>query len=177
MSDSRQRIALAVVRLELMTTAVRLAVRAIDPARLDAVRAAGTDGHGNPLRPFAAVGAGEPLRCCLRYAKEGEQIALISFAPFDHPSVWTEVGPVYIHASRCAGYTDTGALPQQLATGPRVLRTYCDDDTMNYDHNTVVADESPIEPLIARLLSEPGVATVHVRTLAPQCFLYAVTAA
>ena len=153
-----------------------LRVHAIDPARLDVVRNTGADGHGNRLRPFAATGQGEPLRCCLRYAEPGELITLISYAPFDHRSVWTEVGPVYIHAARCAGYTTTGRLPEQLAAGPRVLRTYRADDTMNYEHNTVVIDEADLEPIIERLLSESDVTTVHVRTLAPQCFLYAVGA-
>ena len=153
-----------------------LLVHAISPAHLDKVRAAGADGHGNRLRPFAATGQGEPLRCCLRYAGPGEQITLISYAPLGYPSVWREVGPVYIHAERCGGYLPTGRLPGQLATGPRVLRTYRADDTMNYDHNTVVTGEAELEPIIGRLLAEPGVATVHVRTLAPQCFLYAVTA-
>jgi hypothetical protein len=151
-----------------------LAVQAIDPARLDVIYCTGSDGHGNRLRPFAATGQGEPLRCCLRYAEPGEQITLISYAPFDHPSVWTEVGPVYIHAARCDGYTPAGRLPGQLATGPRVLRTYRADDTMNYDHNTVVTDDADLGPIIQRLLGERDVATVHVRTLAPQCFLYAV---
>jgi hypothetical protein len=151
-------------------------VHAIDPARLDAVRAAGVDGLGNQLRPFAATGQGEPLRCCLRYAQPGEQIALISYAPFEHPSVWREVGPVYIHAARCDGYTPTGDLPEQLATGPRVLRTYRADDTMNYEHNTVVTDAADLQPIIEGLFCEPDVGTVHVRTLAPQCFLYAVVA-
>ena len=91
--------------------------------------------------------------------------------------MWTEVGPVYIHAVRCDGFTPTGRLPEQLNLGPRVLRTYRADDTMNYDHNTVVTHEADLEPIIRGLLDEPDVATVHVRTLAPQCFLYAVTAA
>jgi hypothetical protein len=153
-----------------------LLVHAIDPVRLDVVRATGADGHGNRLRPFAATGQGEPLRCCLRHAKPGEQITLISYAPFEQPSVWREVGPVYVHATRCKGYTPTGRLPDQLATGPRVLRTYRGDDTMNYEHNTAVTDEAELRPIIERLLSKPDVATVHVRTLAPQCFLYAVAA-
>jgi hypothetical protein len=160
-----------------MTITTQLLVRAIDPARLDTIRARGTDGHGNELRPFAATGQGEPLRCCLRFARPGERITLISYAPFDHPSVWTEVGPVYIHADRCDGYSGADGLPPELATGPRVLRTYRADDTMNYDKLTVVTDEADLQPIIERLLAEPDVATVHVRTLAPQCFLYAVTAA
>jgi Protein of unknown function (DUF1203) len=153
-----------------------LLVHAIDPARLEVVHTTGADGHGNQLRPFAATGHGEPLRCCLRHAEPGERIALISYAPFEHPSVWREVGPVYIHAARCAGYTPTSRLPEQLAAGPRVLRTYRADATMNYEHNTVVADEADLRPIIERLLDEPDVTTVHVRSLAPQCFLYAVTA-
>jgi hypothetical protein len=151
-----------------------LLVHAIDPAHLDIVRTTGADNHGNRLVPFAATGQGEPLRCCLRYAEQGEPIALISYAPFERPSVWREVGPVYIHAERCEGYTPTGLLPEQLATGPRVLRTYRADDTMHYEHNTVVTDEADLQPIIERLLSNRDVATVHVRTLAPQCFLYAV---
>lgn len=160
-----------------MNTTTTLTVHAADPARLDAVRAAGTDGHGNALRPFAASSVGEPLRCCLRYARAGETIALISYAPFDHPSVWTEVGPVYIHGARCGGYPDAERLPPELATGPRVLRTYRADDSMNYEHNTVITDDSELAPVLEQLLAEPDVQTVHVRTLAPQCFLYAVTAA
>lgn len=160
-----------------MDTTTRLLVQAVDPARLDDVRTTGADGHGNRLHPIAATGHGEPLRCCLRYAEPGEQITLISYAPFDHPSVWTEVGPIFIHAARCDGYAPTGRLPKQLATGPCVLRTYRADHTMNYDHNTVITDETTLEPIIGRLLSEPEVAMVHVRTLAPQCFLYAVASA
>jgi hypothetical protein len=154
----------------------RLLVQAIDSARLESIRTSGSDGHGNQLRPFAATGLGEPLRCCLRYAEAGEPITLISYAPFEDPSVWKEVGPVYIHAERCRGYTATGQLPEQLARGPRVLRTYRADNTMNYEHNTVVSREVDLEPIVAQLLCEPDVATVHVRTVAPQCFLYSVVA-
>jgi hypothetical protein len=160
----------------IMTTATRLLVQAIVPERLDCVRAAGSDGHGNQLRVFAASGQGEPLRCCLRYALPAEQIALISYAPFNYPSVWTEVGPVYVHAAKCTGYTTTKVLPEELRTGPRVLRTYDHDNKMNYEHNMVITDEAELEPIIERLLGEPDVSTVHVRTLAPQCFLYAVVA-
>jgi hypothetical protein len=58
-----------------------------------------------------------------------------------------------------------------------VLRTYRADDTMNYAQNTVVTDGVDLKAIIEHLLSKPDVATVHVRTLAPQCFLYAVVLA
>jgi len=154
-------------------TTLNLTAHAIDAARLDGVRAAGEDGFGNPLAAFPATGSGEPLRCCLRFATTGEPIAMISHAPFSEPSVWREVGPVYVHASRCEGYSEPG-LPEELRAGPRVLRTYRADGSMSYEHNTLVGEED-LEPVLERLLDEPEVATVHVRTVLPQCFLYAVT--
>jgi hypothetical protein len=150
-----------------------LTVHPIDPGRLDDVRRDGADTSGNPFTAFAAAGSGEPLRCCLRLARPGEQIALISFAPFVEQTVWREVGPVYVHAQRCEGYAEQ-SLPAELRRGPNVLRTYRADGTMDYEHNTLVGDED-LEPVLDRLLAEPGVATVHVRTVLPQCFLYAVT--
>jgi hypothetical protein len=151
-----------------------LTVHAIDPQRLEAVRKRGADDFRNPLTPHEATGEGEPLRCCLRYASSGERIALISWAPFTTASPWREVGPVYVHAERCDGYAGPG-LPPELRRGPRVLRTYHPDGSMNYEHNTL-SGEDDLEPTLDRLLSEPDVAVVHVRTVLPQCFLYAVTA-
>ncbi|MGI8881939.1 MAG: DUF1203 domain-containing protein [Jatrophihabitans sp.] len=52
--------------------------------------------------------------------------------------------------------------------------TYRADDSMNYDYNTVVTEQVDLEPIITSLLAESGVATVHVRTHAPRCFLYTV---
>jgi Protein of unknown function (DUF1203) len=157
-----------------MTTTQTLTVHAIEPARLAAVRQAGEDGFGNPVDAYAATGEGEPLRCCLRFARPGEQIALISFAPFTRPSPWREVGPVYVHAEPCDGYA-AGSLPAELRRGPRLLRTYRADGSMDYEHNTLVGEGEDLEPVLERLLAEPAVATVHVRTVLPQCFLYAVT--
>jgi hypothetical protein len=150
-----------------------LTVHAIDPVRLDAVRAYGEDDGGNPFAPYPASGEGEPLRCCLRFAEADEAIALISYAPFETRSVWREVGPVYVHAERCAGPGGRG-IPAALSRGPLVLRTYRADGSMDYDHNTLVGADD-VEPMIEDLLAQPEVATVHVRTVRPQCFLYAVT--
>jgi hypothetical protein len=155
------------------TSAGAMTVHAIAPARLDVVRESGDDGFGNRLTAFGATGSGEPLRCCLRFARAGERIALISFAPFEAVSPWREVGPAYIHAERCPGHDGEG-LPAELRRGPNVLRSYRADGSMNYDHNTLVGDED-LAPVLDRLLAEPDVATVHVRTVLPQCFLYAVT--
>src|SRR4051794_36472837 len=117
-----------------------LTVHAIDPGRLDVVRERGADEFGNPFTAYDASGEGEPLRCCLRFARPGEPISLISWAPFTDVSPWREVGPVYVHAERCGGYENPG-LPAELRRGPRVLRTYRADLSMDYSHNTLVGDD------------------------------------
>lgn len=58
-----------------------LQYKAIDPERLAAMRSQGADEFGNPWKQRTAEGW-EPLRCCLRTAAEGEDIALISYSPW-----------------------------------------------------------------------------------------------
>jgi hypothetical protein len=150
-----------------------LVARPIPAAHLTALRSRGVDDLGNPVQAASAVGEGEPLRCCLRYARAGEEIALISYSPHGH-GVWREVGPVYVHADTCPGPPST-SLPQELRTGPRVLRSYRSDGSMNYEQNTLVPAEADLEGELHRLLGDPDVSHVHVRTVLPQCFLYSVT--
>jgi len=146
---------------------------AIDPDRLDAVRRAGADEHGNPFAPHPA-GGGEPLRCCLRLAGAGEPIALISYAHFTDPSPWREVGPVYVHADRCAGYPDPAAFPELFRRGPRVLRGYRADGTLDYDRIEIVPDGADVEAAARALLAHPEVAEIHARAVGPQCFTFAL---
>jgi len=150
-----------------------LRVIAIDPSRLEAVRAAGKDEHGNQFRPYGALGW-EPLRCCLRIAAEGERIALISYAAFTAQSPWAEVGPVYVHADDCGGYPGSSDLPAELRTGPRILRSYHADETLDYDDIEYVPDGEDVESALRELLDRPNVALVHVRAAMTQCFLFEV---
>lgn len=153
----------------------QLTVHAIPTHRLDAIRSDGVDDLGNPLANWPAQGW-EPLRCCLRIAGPGESLALISYTPFESRSVWSEAGPVFIHRHACAGYSDTAELPPDLRTGPRVLRTYAPDGSLDYDDITLVPEGTDLEPALVDLLARPGVARVHVRAHLSQCFAYEVTA-
>lgn len=148
-------------------------VHAIYPDRLDDLRRAGHDEHGNPFAPYPAQGW-EPLRCCLRRAAAAESVALIAYTHLPTPSPWAETGPVFVHGEPCAGYDPSSGLPDALRTGPRVLRTYAADRTLDYEHIRVVPDGQDIEADLRELVRTPGVAEVHVRPLESQCYLYAV---
>jgi hypothetical protein len=169
-SVSRQTTITELPRLDGMSD---LNVIAIDPARLESIRHARGDEHGNDLVAHPAEGW-EPLRCCLRIARADEQIALISYSPFSVRSPWAEVGPVFIHAEACAGHPSAGELPAELRAGPRILRTYYADESLDYDDITFVRAAEDIEPALHDLLNRPRVAAVHVRAAASQCFLYEV---
>jgi Protein of unknown function (DUF1203) len=158
-----------------MVTMTTLQVLPIGPARLAAMVRSGHDDLGNPItrRP---VEGWEPLRCCLRLAGVGDDIALVAYRPFEQRSVWSEVGPVFVHLSGCPGYADGGRLPEQLRTGPRVLRTYHPDGSMDYDDIAVVPHGEDVEEVLLDLLSRPAVGLVHVRSAEAQCFTYEVRA-
>jgi DNA-binding Lrp family transcriptional regulator len=149
-----------------------LSVIPIAPSRLQAIRDAGKDEHGNAFAAYPAAGW-EPLRCCLRIAREGEPIALISYSPFTESSPWAEVGPVYVHADACEGYL-AGELPPELRTGPRILRSYHADGSLDYHDIVYVRDGKDLEPALRDLLTRPAVAAVHVRASMTQCFTYEV---
>jgi hypothetical protein len=148
-------------------------VIAIDPDRLAAMRSRGADELGNEFRAQPAQGW-EPLRCCLAVARAGERIVLISYTPLRSRSPWAETGPVFVHAGTCDGYPSDAGLPEQLRTGPRVLRAYRADGTLDYDAMAYVGKGDDIEPALLQILETPGVAEVHVRAAVAQCFTFAV---
>jgi hypothetical protein len=150
-----------------------LNVVAIEPGRLADMRRRAADEHGNEWAPFSARGW-EPLRCCLSVAVEGVPIVLISYQPLDGPSPWAEVGPVFVHAHACDGYRTPDVVPSELAVGPRLLRTYHADGSLDYEHIRVVDDGAPVEPVIRDLFATTDVAFVHARSVQAQCFTFAV---
>lgn len=158
------------------TIALDLRVAAIDSIHLDRLWTNGRDERGNRLQPFSAEGW-EPVRCCLTMPRGGELIALIAYTPFDSTSPWAETGPVYVHAEPCSGYSTTEKLPSVMRTGPKVLRSYRADGSLDYDQIVVVPDGVDIERSLLQLLAAPDVTCVHVRAHASQCFAYSVSAA
>jgi hypothetical protein len=155
-----------------MTTAPTYTVHAIPADELAQVRHRGRDVAGNVPTPFAAVGS--PLRCCLRLATPADDVVLISHAPLREQSPWREVGPVFVHAGPCPGYDERAGLPSEVRTGPRVLRGYHADGSLDYDAIRTVGAGDDIGPALDELLAVPGLREVHVRSAVEQCFTYLV---
>ena len=149
-----------------------IAVHPIHVNRLTAIWQTGRDEFGHPLEP--QIAPGNPMRCCLGRSGPDDLISVISYAPISIKSPWAEAGPVFIHAEPCDGPA-TPDLPADMRTGPRVLRSYRHDASMDYEGNVVTAEGEDIEAELIGLLARSGIHEVHVRALKEQCFTYRVT--
>ncbi|PRY46255.1 DUF1203 domain-containing protein [Umezawaea tangerina] len=129
---------------------------------------AGTDEH-HELLP---EGPGSPLRCCLGRAGDGEPLVLFRYSPEAGTGPYEEVGPVFVHAEACGGPERTDVLPAALVAAPRVLRAY---DGRGRIHSGEAAGPGEVEAVVEKLLADPDVEQVQVRSLSHGCFLFAVT--
>jgi uncharacterized protein DUF1203 len=155
-----------------MTTATAtFLVETIPPQALDAVREAGRDQAGNPFRPFASGTGDEPLRCCLRLSRAGEQIALIAYQPPGGAGAYHETGPVFVHAASCEGYPAGAGWPPDFRSWRQVLRAYDHDGRIA---GALLVDGTAAELGIATLLDDPRVAMVQSRNVLYGCYMFSI---
>ena len=152
-----------------------LQYKAIDPERLGAMRSQGADEFGNPWKQRTAEGW-EPLRCCLRTAAEGEDIALISYSPWPRPwdTPWAEAGPVFVCHGRCGGYQTPGDYPPDLRGRFSLLNPFDHTGARAYQHIKFVEPGDDYPAAVAMVMAQPEVAYLHVRSATAQCFTFEV---
>ena len=159
---------------DMATTARRAAFRvdAIPAADLDRIRANGVDDFGNPLEPrVVRDSGGTPLRCCLREADAGGRVVLVAYRPAAVGGPYAEVGPVFVHAERCDGYTGS-SYPEGFRHRQQLLRAY---DEQGRQVENVIVDGVRAELAIADLLDRHDVAFVHSRNVLAGCYMFAIT--
>jgi hypothetical protein len=159
-----------------MTTATdtTFRVQALPAPDLARIRATGIDDFGHALRlSVVEEEGGTPLRCCLREARGGERVALISWRPLHEApdSVYAEVGPVFVHADDCPGYHEEGSYPDGFRHREQVLRSYSSTGDMLA---AVVTKGADAEAAIAGLFTNPEAAVVHSRNVRAGCYMFAV---
>ncbi|MDG4821825.1 DUF1203 domain-containing protein [Asanoa sp. WMMD1127] len=144
---------------------------AISLETLTDVRRTGRDVSGHPVESVVAEG-GEPLRCCLRDARPGEELILFGYAPDLPASPYSEIGPVFAHAASCPTGPEPG-YPADFRGRRQVLRAY---DARGWIHPaTRVHDGADPEAELAAMLADPSVDRIHSRNVSYGCYMFAVT--
>ena len=144
---------------------------ALASSELERVRSRGRDDFGNALAITTNhEQGGAPLRCCLQEAEVGERVALMAHRPSPVPGAYAEVGPVFVHAGPCAGWTRTG-YPSAFRWRRQLLRAY---DREGRQVDNVLAEPGEAEACIESLLDRPEVAFVHSRNPMAGCFMFTV---
>ncbi|MGW7488423.1 DUF1203 domain-containing protein [Streptomyces sp. NPDC054786] len=151
-----------------------------------------TDDAGWPTEPFTAREDGVPhdcvgslLRCCLRDARPGERVALVSYAPLRRwaagtgakPGAYDEQGPVFIHAGACGGPDGAaGRYPAVRAGALRVLRRYDTQGRIVGGRPLEVPEDAQaaFDAALTEAFADPEVALVHVRAVEYGCFHFEV---
>ena len=138
------------------------------------------DDAGHAPRLLVDDEGGSPLRCCLRASRRGERVALVSYAPLRRwaarvgadPGPYDEVGPVFVHADPCSGFSEQG-WPAELRGGARMLRAYSAGGRIL--RGVHVPPYGEFEKEADELLADPEVAVVHARAVEFGCFTFEIT--
>lgn len=145
-------------------------ISALPADELERIRARGSDDYGNALVITVNLEAGgPPLRCCLREAALGERVTLIAYRPSTVGSPYDEVGPVFVHADPCPGWSGNG-YPDDYRHRSQLLRAY---DHTGRQVDNVIVEPGAAEEGIRALLGRPDVAYLHSRNLLAGCWMFA----
>lgn len=150
-------------------------IRAIEPEVVAALREC--DDAGQPPRLMTADGGGNPMRCCLRASRPGEELALVSYAPLRRwaqetlaePGPYDEVGPVFIHPESCEGFA-SDSVPGELLASPRVYRAYSSNGAIL--RGRLVEPGGQPERVLDKMFADAEVAIVHAQALEFGCFTF-----
>jgi hypothetical protein len=133
------------------------------------------------IHPLTARGAGvtmtatggEPLRCCLRDAVDGEELVLFNYEqPLPAESPYQEKGAVFTHVSADCAEPDT-TYPRDWVGRPQVLRAY---DARGWIHpSSHLHDGTDPDAALAEVFSHPEVVEAHSHNIAYGCYMFRVT--
>jgi Protein of unknown function (DUF1203) len=156
-------------------TTTRTEITAIDGSVVAALLE--LDDAGHQPRLLTDTDGGNPLRCCLRLSRPGEDVALVSYAPLRRwaqdrgvdAGPYDETGPVFIHTEPCGGRLD-GGYPAELRGSQRLLRAYSADGRIL--RGVQVQPDDDVEHVLDDLLADPQVSVVHGRAVEFGCFTF-----
>ena len=80
----------------------------------EAARQAAKNGARDHRVMTADSAASYPCRHCLHFAKPGESVILFTYASIPHGHLYSESGPIFVHAEPCECYSATEEYPAEF---------------------------------------------------------------
>ncbi|HEY1581695.1 MAG TPA: DUF1203 domain-containing protein [Chthoniobacterales bacterium] len=111
-----------------------------------------------------------PCRHCLQWAAPGEELVLFPFTTIGPGKPYAETGPIFVHAGACERYRATDEFPGEFREG-RSIRGY--DAAENMIAGEVINGSGP-EEVIDRLLENPQIAFLQVRSASRGCYTFGI---
>ncbi|WP_428515077.1 DUF1203 domain-containing protein [Roseovarius sp.] len=134
------------------------------------------DIHDQPIEALVSDGTGTPCRHCLRTVPDGKRYLVLAWRPFQGLNPYTETGPIFLCANDCEAASLADTLPPMLTAPTYIVRGYTSDERICPGTGQVTATPQ-IRTYAARLLENPKVAFVDIRSASNNCFLCRVVRA
>jgi hypothetical protein len=147
----------------------QLRFSALPTVEVRAVQAGGSDANGRPPERTVSDGDGNPCRHCLTEITAGDPMLVLAWRPFPGLQPYAEVGPIFLHADRCARWEAEGVPSMFLGWERLLIRGYGVDDRIVYGTGRIVATSGLADAAVA-LLARPEVAYLHVRSASNNCY-------
>jgi hypothetical protein len=144
---------------------------ALETELVRCLQSGGADANGQqPERHIGAGGGMMPCRHCLTDIQKGEPYLVLAHRPFPSAQPYAEQGPIFLHAEPCPRRADSPEVPPMFLGRPSYLiRGYGRDDRIVYGTGQIVAPAA-IPDAAERMLDDPRVAYVHVRSATNNCY-------
>jgi len=144
----------------------------IDTETATRFRTQEVDDGGNAILHRVADGP-SPCRHCLREARDGEDLLLLSWhLPRPRGIYWTP-SPIFLHAQDCPRFDAPNAIPEIVRSRLVSVRAYDADGLCLYDLGHA-GDGDEIDIPLARAIDDSRTEFVNIHTAKPGCLLCAV---
>jgi hypothetical protein len=110
---------------------------------------------------------GYPCRQCLRDAKVGEELLLVSFDPFNLSSPYRSASPIFIHRKTCIDDRDTSEIPEQLGRRQLSVRAF-DAHEMMIDAKVIQGTD--LAELLSTVFAQGDTSYVDIHNASRGCW-------
>ncbi|QPH54350.1 DUF1203 domain-containing protein [Pontivivens ytuae] len=139
-----------------------------------AVQRGGPDFWGGAPDRAISDGDGVPCRHCLKPVPAGAAYLTLAWRPFPEAQPYAEVGPIFLCAEECEAPAPSAKIPAFLTSPDYLIKGYTADHRICYGTGAIVPTSS-IPEAAERILEDPDVAFVDVRSARNNCFHVRIT--